>query len=145
MTRFPIILSCLFLSMLGCAQAQDDTHPAQKALSKSDYQALKQEFSRPTGGQVQRRSYPIKQGNPPLVVLIPAGNSVRVIRAGDGQLIASGVTDRDTIVSVDPKAGVTLGLEKLAPGPIGSAQPVAIYIESVNPGMQQAAATRPTK
>jgi len=142
MTRPCVIFVSLCLTtLIGCAAARDDKHPAQKALSQADYQALKQEFTQPTAGQVQRRSYPIKQGNPPLAALVPAGNSVRVVSAANGQLIAAGTTDRDAIVSVDPKTGVTLGRAKLAPGPIASAQPVAIYIESA-PGVPRVSGSR---
>ena len=141
--RICIAAFVLLIGAIGCASDESEKHPAQKALSKSDYEALRQEFTAPTAGQVQRRNYPVKQGNPPIAVLVPAGNSVRVINSADGRLIATGATDRDTVLSVDPKAGVTLGRDKLAGGPIASAQPVAIYFESINPNPFQPPTTRP--
>jgi hypothetical protein len=139
------VIFCLVcvLIVCGCAH-EEDKHPAQRTMSKADYQALREEFSGTQGGKVQHRSYPIKQGNPPLAVLVPANNSVRVVDATTGALLAIGTTERDAIISVDPKAGITLGREELAPGPIASAQPVAIYIEStVMPGPVGSGAAHP--
>ena len=129
MTRLGVIF-LICLAVAGCTSPEEEKHPARKVLSKSDYQALRQEFKAPTGGTVQHRGYPIKQGTPPLAVLVPAENTVRVIDATNGQLIASGSTERDAVVSVDAKSGVTLGREKLAAGPLGSTVSYAIYIES---------------
>ena len=130
MTRSGVIF-LICLATTSCApRAEQEKHPAQKALSKSDYEALRQEFKAPPGAAVQRRGYPIKQGTPPLAVLVPAQNSVRVIDAANGSLVATGVTERDAIVSVDATAGVTLGRQKLAAGPLGSSVSYAIYIES---------------
>jgi hypothetical protein len=149
-----IFLICL--ATAGCAShPEQEKHPAQKALSKSDYEALREEFKAPSGGTVQRRGYPIKQGTPPLAVLVPAQNSVRVINATNGALVAMGSTKRDAIVSVDVKAGVTLGRDKLARGPLPSAESYSIYIEAVNPNVvvtggttlpaQHAPATQPVR
>jgi hypothetical protein len=132
MHRGSVIFCLLCLSLAcGCAPAHEDKHPAQRTMSKSDYQALREEFSGSSAGKLQHHAYPIKQGNPPLAVLVPANNAVRVVDATTGVLLASGTTDRDAIVAVDAKAGITLGREELAAGPIPSAQPVAIYIETI--------------
>src|SRR4051812_34816728 len=111
MTRTSVIIFSICLAALasavgvGCVHQEEDKHPAQKVLSKSDYQAIRQEFSEPTGGKTQFRSYPVKQGKPPLAVLVPAGNAVRVINVASGTLIAVGETERDAIISVDASAG----------------------------------------
>jgi len=136
---FSICLASLGAVGVGCVHQKEDKHPAQKVLSKSDYQAIRQEFSEPTGGKTQFHSYPVRQGKPPLAVLVPAGNAVRVINAATGALIAVGETERDAIVSVDASAGVTLGQSRLAPGPIPSAGDIAIYIEQPRPVMPGAA------
>jgi hypothetical protein len=135
-----IFLICL---AAGCAhRAEEEKHPAQKALSKSDYEALREEVQIADGRHgCSGAGYPIRQGTPPLAVLVPAGNSVRVINADNGARGGKRDNQRDAIVSVDAKAGVTLGGAKLANGPLGSAQAYAIYIESVNPNV---AVSRPT-
>ena len=126
MNRTCVIFSSVcFIAIIGCAK--DDS--AKHALSKSDRDALRAEFSHPAGGRVQTGSKPIVQGTLPLALLVRGGNSVWVLDVASGFQVAAGATDRDAILSVNAKTGVTLAGRNIAPGPLASADTYAIYVE----------------
>ncbi len=127
MTRALAILSICTALAPGCTSSSD--HPAQRDLSKSDYQALKQEFSQPVGGPVQRKTYPVAQGIPPLAYIVPGNSTIRVVDATDGDVIASASAPSQTVVSVDARRGVTVAGNVVARGPLASAHSYSIYVE----------------
>lgn len=122
------VLPIFFIALAaGCTSSSE--HPAQRALSKSDYQALKQEFSQPAGGAVQRKAYPVAHGIPPLAYIVTGDSTVRVVDATDGAIIVSAPAPSQTVVSVDARHGVTVAGKVVARGPLASAHSYSIYVE----------------
>jgi len=100
-----------------------------KSLSKSDMDALRQEFGESHGGAVSHQTKPVAQGPLPLVFMASAGDTVRVVDVTTGAAIASGVAARDSLVCVNAN-GVRVGDDKLHPGPLPTAHEFAIYLDA---------------
>ena len=123
-------ISGIFCCLAFAAGCSGETHPAQKALSKSDYEALKQEFAQPSGGRVESRTYPVRQGALPLAYLVVSDSTIRVLDSTTGSVIATADAPANSIVSLDAGHGVTIAGQNVMPGPLASAHQYAIYVEA---------------
>ena len=72
---------------------------------------------------------PVKQGPSPLAYIVESGGSIRIVDAGNGATIATGIASPRSIVSVDENAGVRIGNELIVKGPMASGRVYQIYLD----------------
>jgi len=84
---------------------------------------------RPLG--VQAKPTLVKQGQPPLVYLVEATDSLVVSIADQtsGMTLARVPVTARTIVRVEAKNGVVIGTTRIAPGPLDASHAYGIYLE----------------
>ncbi|HEX8520811.1 MAG TPA: hypothetical protein VF669_01060 [Tepidisphaeraceae bacterium] len=129
MNRLCVIF--LICSVAGCGGGGSD-RPAQRALSKSDLETLRQEFNgQSSGGAVQiGKTYPVTRGKLPLAYITTGGSVIRVVDMSNGVAIATADALARSVVAVDEKKGVTVGGSTVMPGPLASAHEYGIYVEN---------------
>lgn len=72
-------------------------------------------------------------GLPPLVYLCDGGGAIRIVNATTRQTVLRTTVEPRTIISVDPKAGILVGGEKLARGPLPQGHRFEIWLDPQPP------------
>ena len=87
----------------------------------------------PTG--IRQEPVVVTQGPTPLIYLFDIGGPIRIIDlTSKSQLAAATVPDR-TLVRIDDRNGVTIGQQKLVPGPLPAGHNYGIYHDPTTPNV----------
>jgi hypothetical protein len=71
---------------------------------------------------------PVREGTPPIVYLLPADGSLRIVDKTAGQEIATTAAEARSIVRIDDVTGVQLGKQTLRKGPLPPGHEYEIYL-----------------
>ncbi|MGB7157521.1 MAG: hypothetical protein WBD40_05610 [Tepidisphaeraceae bacterium] len=121
----------------GCAAGKgatkhDDQRP-QEDLSTAQpaKPVLKEEtFSAPVVVKSALPEQPVREGTAPLIYLLPASGSVRIMdKTMDKELAAVSVEAR-SIIRIDDLTGISLGKETLLRGPLPAGREYQIYLST---------------
>jgi hypothetical protein len=80
--------------------------------------------------KVPEKSYPVKEGTPPLVYMLESDAIVEVIDTGTGASVATAQLPRRTIVSVDATRGVRAGGQTLSTAPLNAGHMYQIFVRN---------------
>ncbi len=91
---------------------------------------VEQTYSAPVVVDKPVPAKPVREGRSPLVYLLPAGGSLRVVDTTSGAEIATTPAESRSILRIDDLTGVTLGPVTLLKGPLPPGRAYAIYLST---------------
>jgi hypothetical protein len=89
---------------------------------------IEQTRSAPVTVQKAVPAKPVREGTAPLVYLLPAGGTVRIVDKTDGIDLAAAPADARAIVRIDDLTGVQIGKQTLLKGPLPHGHEYEIYL-----------------
>ncbi len=73
---------------------------------------------------------PVREGPAPLVYLLPASGTLRVVDKSDGRDLATTAAAARAILRVDERTGVQLGQQTLVKGPLPAGHEYVVYLST---------------
>ncbi len=73
---------------------------------------------------------PVREGSAPLVYLLPAGGSLRVVDTTAGAELAATAAESRSILRIDDLTGITIGKRTLLKGPLPPGHVYEIYLST---------------
>jgi hypothetical protein len=139
----PFIFTCPVVALLaaaatfanaaGCKSQQDRDRQAEEDRQVAELRKHAKWDEQPT--PFKQEPVMVTQGRTPLVHLFDIGGPVRIVDlTAKSQLAAVTVPDR-TLVRVDDRNGVTIGLERVMPGPLPPGHEYGIYLDPTTPNV----------
>jgi hypothetical protein len=89
---------------------------------------IEQKRSDPVTVQTAVPPKPVRDGTAPLVYLLPAGGTVRIVDKTDGIDLASAGAEARAIIRIDDLTGVQIGKQTLLKGPLPHGHEYEIYL-----------------
>ena len=126
--RFNFAVSLFAVASIATA-CHAKTPPAANDADQQaiDFRKQSKWEEQPTG--IKQEPVVVTQGPTPLIHLFDIGGPIRIIDlTSKSQLAAATVPDR-TLVRIDDRNGVTIGQQKLIPGPLPAGHNYGIYLD----------------
>jgi hypothetical protein len=126
-----------FMALFSAAACRSGKSPTTRPLSE-DEQARELRRTakwdeRPL--RVQQASVAVVEGPSPLAHIFDIGGPVRVVDLTSNIRLLSTDVPARTLVRVDDRNGVTVGLENLVPGPLPAGHRYGIFVDPVTPNV----------
>jgi hypothetical protein len=126
--HFIFALSLIAASSIA-ASCQAKKTPAENDADQQaiDYRKHSKWEEQPTG--IKQEPVMVTQGPTPLLHLFDVGGPIRIIDLTSKSQLASATVPDRTLVRIDDRNGVTIGQERLIPGPLPAGHNYGIYLD----------------
>ena len=128
---FALLAACTQGSGCAAGKGKDERPAKDKPTTQPVMPVARQEtYSAPVVMQQAVPEKPVREGTSPIIFLLPAHGSLRIVDKTAGHELASAPAQSRSILRIDDRIGVTLDKQTLVKGPLPQGHEYAIFLST---------------